>query len=630
MFGGTIGSGDTHNTRTSLAAALGTRTGAPTISSTILGDAAFAWEAGNTGSVHDGLVFLFDGRIDNCETLAQSLDFSGLAADPATAGNTHYLIAAWRRWGADLARHLLGDFVLAVWEGAARRLILSRDASRSRLLYVGRQGRRTAFATTLPPLLALPGFRWDLDDDAIVDLLAFQTDPAGATVWRGIRMLPSATTLVVTPDGATEECWWSPAEARPVRFRDTGAYLAAGRELFDRAVACRLPASGPVVVSTSGGLDSTAVAATAARLAGPGRVHALHLAAPDGAPLDHRPQSLSDERPLVRALARVVPHLALEILTEAGSDPVECDPTPLFAAIGTPVASIRGVGWHQPAGRRAAALGAGQLLGGDFGDACLSFDGGDAWPSLLLRGAWLRLAQDLRALQGWLPASLWHHLRSRALAPLEPAALRAWRHRRRRQWSQAILVRPELLPGLAQRAAARARPGFAEAIRQGMAGRFAWARAAARFSSEQGLVRRALTGITTTSPFEDRRVWDFCLGLPPEMFILDGRPRGFARRLFADRLPAEIVGNPRKGDQGAEWFHKLTLRRDALAAEAEGLAASPLAGRFIDIAGLRGLIADWPADVAEATRDGRPDYRSILTRALHVGAFLRWVEGGRR
>lgn len=42
---------------------------------------------------------------------------------------------------------------------------------------------------------------------------------------------------------------------------------------------------------------------------------------------------------------------------------------------------------------------------------------------------------------------------------------------------------------------------------------------------------------------------------------------------------------------------------------------------------MKRLAADWPADPAEA---GFGEYGAVLNRGLHVGQFLRWIEGGNR
>src|SRR5262249_5644455 len=58
-------------------------------------------------------------------------------------------------------------------------------------------------------------------------------------------------------------------------------------------------------------------------------------------------------------------------------------------------------------------------------------------------------------------------------------------------------------------------------------------------------------GIDQRDPTADRGVVELCLGLPMDQF-LDGRgPRALVRRAFADRVPQAVLGERRRGLQGA-------------------------------------------------------------------------------
>lgn len=56
----------------------------------------------------------------------------------------------------------------------------------------------------------------------------------------------------------------------------------------------------------------------------------------------------------------------------------------------------------------------------------------------------------------------------------------------------------------------------------------------------------------------------------------------------------------------------------------ERLERSPLASRVLDLQRLKALAEDWPNDPA-GTRFH--EIGSVLWRGVHVGSFLRWVEG---
>jgi asparagine synthase (glutamine-hydrolysing) len=59
----------------------------------------------------------------------------------------------------------------------------------------------------------------------------------------------------------------------------------------------------------------------------------------------------------------------------------------------------------------------------------------------------------------------------------------------------------------------------------------------------------------------------------------------------------------------------------------ERIEASPLARRMLDIPRLKRLMDQWPKDEHVAQQHAA-EYRRLLTRGIHVGRFIRWVEGG--
>jgi asparagine synthase (glutamine-hydrolysing) len=134
-------------------------------------------------------------------------------------------------------------------------------------------------------------------------------------------------------------------------------------------------------------------------------------------------------------------------------------------------------------------------------------------------------------------------------------------------------------------------------------------------------------GFEMRDPHADRRLLEFLLLVPEPLYRRNGVPRSFARAVFADRLPREILDERRRGANTVTWFRRLDARRQDLANEVERLAASPLARRMIDLPRLERLMEQWPAD-EHAAEKRRDEYRFALARGIHVGRFIRWVEGG--
>lgn len=574
------------------------------------------------------IVSMFDGRLDNRGELLDALGLTSPVSQPIPDGDI--VRAAYERWGEDAVPRLLGDFAWAVWNQRDNRLMLARDSARNRSLLFSRGDGFVAFSTDYRPLLALPEIPRDLDEIAIADILLTSPDESGRSLYKAISWVGPAERIMVTPDGVTRDRFWEPGPRPTLRLARDADYVDAARAVFDQAVACRLRIAGPVVTTVSGGLDSSAVAATAARQCAPGIVHGLCAVPADGVTLPVRPHEYADERPFVATLAARHSNLQVEYLSSLASRPLEMDPRGQFLATGVAMRSPSNTAWFMPLLDRAAALGATTLLQGDFGNYTFSADGFARLDVLRREGAWIKLVREILALRRTVAPSVWRGLARGQIS----RALPTWLPVRRRRWASTIP--PTLLnPDFLHSAGLEGRFGREGALRQNLlvsdtiASVLRYVLFRSRMQTDAVLALRTMTGITSSDPFSDRRIFEFCLSLPDEQFLSKGIWRRLSRRAFADRLSPEIITNYRRGAQNADWHARLNPSRDALEAQVERLERSALASRILNVPRIRELSRQWPTDPATLTGDSVP-FRVQLLRVLHVGQFLDWTEGGNR
>lgn len=558
------------------------------------------------------IISLFDGRIDDREDMVKRLKLSFTGVPDGSLA-----LAAFQHWGADAPREVLGEFAWAVWDGTEQRLILARDTSASRSLYVCRTDQFVAFATGLRALFSLPEIPREVDDQGLAEFMVLHPGHGGRTIYRDVVSVIPGTTLIINRKQVRQITNWEPHTV--LVPRDPIACAEAAREVLGRAVQARLRMLGPTAISLSGGLDSSIVVAEAARQRTPEQVIGFALVPPSSVPLAVSSGWAADGRPQLEALARAHPNLHVKYI-EPGADPIGTDPTALFSATCHPIGLSPNFGWLLAAWRAASASGARVLLTGDDGELSLTHYG------------------SLRAMvQQW---NIWHALReawllsgrrrSGFLMHADIAFLGGrltWlRNRERRSrvgnWQRYSPIHPDLAESTRMREFLLAEktpggqwfqpPGYAETLKLYLRRR--------TFTIDNLVALRTLSGLDQTCPFADRRVLEFCLSLPEVMFIRDGRKRWLARTAFRDLLPPEVRDNAVKTEQNPEWFHHLTLRRSELREQLEHIETSSLANRALDIPRLRGLLERWPASVEEANAAG-PAYRSTLVRGLHVGHF---------
>jgi asparagine synthase (glutamine-hydrolysing) len=568
------------------------------------------------------LTLVATARLDNRAELTEKLRLEQVRA--RNMADSEFILAAYERWGDECPNQLLGDFTFAVWDKTRQRLFCARDhLGRHPLVYFS-SNQLFALASMPKGLFALPDVPRRLDEDEVIRRLRVapfhEIVPRERHIFVGLRTLPAGHCLSVTAGGETVSRYWAPDPERRLRLSDTDT-IEAFREQFDEAVRCRLRGVGEVGSHLSGGLDSAAVTATAARLlAGEGRGLTAFTAAPrsgyaeEGAagwPLDE-----SHAAGLTAARYSNVTHV---VVRPDGTRPLDAIQRSLVLADRPPVNPCNAV-WDQQICAEAKRRGVRVLLNGQSGNMTISYDGYSRIEVLLRQGKWITLGRELMALPGptrvrlqlllrpFIPPRVWDGLR-RMVRPARPPHtalhpdLLARFERQERQEAQAHL---RLLgDGFALRSGVLFRGDLGPFLAATLAG---W-------------------GIDSRDPTADRRIVEFCLSLPEDQYLRHGMARRLVRRAFADSLPPEVLGQLQKGRQAPDYHEGIEKNRDELLAELDSLANSPLARRCLDLSRLRKMLENWPKDGWHSPERTR-EYRLALLRGVGMGRFILDIEGG--
>jgi asparagine synthase (glutamine-hydrolysing) len=485
----------------------------------------------------------FDGRLDNRDELIDLLSLD--RGERCAPSDEALIVACYHRFGDAFAGRLNGDFALALWDDANRRLMLARDLMGVRPLYFWTSDRFCIAASEIKAILAHPEVERRPDDDGLADaLLAGNPQDVRRTCFGGVSRVAPGSTVVVSASGVRELRHRVFDTEKQVRCASIEEYAERLRVLFLQAVRRRLrPEDGRAAILVSGGLDSSAIVCGGERLRETGAavapVHALSWLFPRHASADEAQNLDAIEAQHQLAIARI-PAPAIALL----------DDERWVRTLEFP--RLR---WDSEARSLSAARAAGcaVVLDGYFGDQMISSDA--PMFDLLRRCRIVRGVREFRAtarsMRDTPPGQLLGEYAQYFLWEIAPE--QALRLRRALRWRLRRDGRPRWYSrrfrDLAYRRSQLQRRG---------AGPFASTQAALcsrHFTTthrlnmvEESNKLAAAHGLERAYPFMDRDLVEFVMAIPGEVVNWRGIYKGLFREAMIGILPESIRRRDWKAD----------------------------------------------------------------------------------
>ena len=256
-------------------------------------------------STPDGqLVIVFNGEIYNQAELRAQLISKGHRFQ-SDHSDTEVLLYAYREWGEGMLEKLNGMWAFAIYDQRKGSVFLARDRFGKKPLYYFKHpaGDLFAFASELTALMRHPQAPCNESRLALKKYFAYGYIPAPHSLIEGIYKLPGGHCGRLDLATGTWRSWryWEYRLEPCQSDLPADGGKAWGEELLerlDRAVKRRLMSDVPLGVFLSGGIDSSAIAALAARHLPAGRLKTFSIGFTDPS---------FDELPYARQMAA---HLA--------------------------------------------------------------------------------------------------------------------------------------------------------------------------------------------------------------------------------------------------------------------------------------------------------------------------------
>ena len=324
------------------------------------------------------LALVCNGEIYNFIELRQELKARGHTF------TTHHndcetILHLYEEYGDDCVQHLRGMFAFALWDSRKRRVLLARDRMGEKPLYLATFPGRIVFASELKALVGAGVVPFQLDPTSIDLYFHYGYVPEPRAAVLGVRKLPAAHVLSIEVDHwkVEQRCYWRMLDAPPIDA-DPAATIRAELERVSEMV---VRSDVPVGVALSGGLDSSVIAALAARKY-PGKMEAISIGYPG------RPRQ--DERRDAQELAT---HLGLPFHEVELSDELMIESLPrIMHERDDPIGDLSGSAYYFVL-KRAREMGVPVMLSGHGGDELF-------WGYGWVRHAVLATERKLRTLSG--------------------------------------------------------------------------------------------------------------------------------------------------------------------------------------------------------------------------------------
>lgn len=206
---------------------------------------------------------VYNGELYNTEDLREELKEEGFTFD--SYSDTEVLLTSYICWGKECINKLIGIFAFGIFDENKNEVFLARDQMGVKPLFYTINNNTLVFGSEIKTILANPRIKREVDMEGLTEI--FGLGPAsipGSAIYKNIKEVAPANCLLITRDNnikvweywsiKAEECKETPEEA-----------IEHTRELLIDAINRQLVGDVPLCTFLSGGLDSSAISAIAAK-----------------------------------------------------------------------------------------------------------------------------------------------------------------------------------------------------------------------------------------------------------------------------------------------------------------------------------------------------------------------------
>ena len=529
-------------------------------------------------NVNNNLTIAGTIRLTNRPELFAQL---GIAAkEQPGMGDASLVIASYIKWGERCAGHLLGSFAFAIWDGNQDKLFICTDHFNSRGLFYFHKGNTFIFASSAEAILLTTALKTVVNYNKL-SVLAYPNAKHlfwGETWYEDIFSIPAATSFTIDENGLRKHKYWTPEIKEPLSFKSEKDFSEAFKDVMFRVIGDSLHSSFPVTSHLSGGLDSSAIVAVAAKILEKQNkeLQVMSVVLPD--PND---PLLEDERYYID-LFKQVPNVKINYITTPGGGFIS-DVEELLKYSSEPGIISRhylNVAFIE----KARELGSRTILSGAGGEFGITNYADGIYAEYFLSMRWGRLWNEIKARKTLTGELLWDNVRSKVIKPLMPKIIKknlTGQHYTLRS-EEVDFFQPEFSTLLKKRL------HLVEDVETKLSGGTAPNHRVNQLKVLKQYQNKARGGyhsheIDNRAPLFDLRLLDFCLATPAQFKLKNGFNRYMVRAGLDGILPPEIQWRLTKTAFSPDYHRRYNQQKEQARAYLNAISQNDPVRKIINI-----------------------------------------------
>lgn len=225
------------------------------------------------------IVVVFNGEIYNYKEIKKDLQLHGHHF--RTDCDTEIIVHSYEQWGVDCLQRFNGMFAFVLADISRCKMWIVRDRLGIKPLYYYYDKSIFIVASEIKALLKTGMIRSSLNENVLDAYFSVGYVPGPETMFKGIKKVMPGHYMVVHKEQVKEVEYWDFSSIDTITEKEVNSLERIGALLQD-SVRQRLISDVPVGAFLSGGLDSSLVVGTMAKLITPQPVNTFTVAYPQG------------------------------------------------------------------------------------------------------------------------------------------------------------------------------------------------------------------------------------------------------------------------------------------------------------------------------------------------------------